>query len=53
MNVPNFSFDEVKVAFDTKRKFYDDGNTMSYKFRIEALKMLKLQLKKLEMSQLQ
>ncbi len=48
MNVPNFSFDDVKVAFDTKRKFYDDGHTMSYKFRIDALKKLKMQLKKYE-----
>jgi aldehyde dehydrogenase (NAD+) len=45
MTVTNFSFDVVKEAFDNKRKFFDDGKTMTYKFRLDALKKLRSQIK--------
>ena len=39
--------DELKIAksFNMKRKFFDDGNTRSYEFRIENLKKLKNMIK--------
>jgi hypothetical protein len=48
MTVTNFSFDVVKEAFDNKRKFFDDGKTMTYKFRLDALKKLRSQLIKVQ-----
>lgn len=46
--VANFSFEAVKESFDNKRRFFDEGNTLSYQFRVDALKKLKAQLKKYE-----
>ena len=38
----------IEKSFNMKRKYFDDGNTRSYEFRIEQLTKLKQMIKKNE-----
>jgi aldehyde dehydrogenase (NAD+) len=39
--IQNHTLDQISVAFNAKRQFFDGGHTKSYKFRLNALKKLK------------
>ncbi|MBK9253975.1 MAG: aldehyde dehydrogenase family protein [Saprospiraceae bacterium] len=43
--ITDFTIEQLKEAYQTKRNFFDSGSTLEYSFRLQSLQKLKTQIK--------
>ena len=48
-SISNHTLEQLQLIFDAQRKYFDQGNTLSYEFRIAALKKLLTVIKKYDL----